>query len=201
MRDTVSSGLSKNRLRVEVIDTYAGFLAVEQAWKSLEDRDPEMTVFLSWDWLAQPFRQNPFRWSVVAVYTRTGDDLIGLLDGFAAGGQLDLSVSLDLIAAIGECDVDLGGLFGGDGNGGSPTVNGVLVPSLDPVDVPDLSDLSQLSPEAQELIGCLRDAFGEEKFDELVAGTYTPTFADFGVLSQCDIDLTQLAELGSLFGQ
>ena len=79
MRDTVSSGLSKNRLRVEVIDTYAGFLAVEQAWKSLEDRDPEMTVFLSWDWLAQPFRQNPFRWSVVAVYTRTGDDLIGLL--------------------------------------------------------------------------------------------------------------------------
>lgn len=79
MRDTVSSGLSKNRLRVEVIDTYAGFMAVEQAWKSLEDRDPEMTVFLSWDWLAQPFRQNPFKWSVIAVYTRNGGDLIGLL--------------------------------------------------------------------------------------------------------------------------
>ena len=54
-------------LRVEVIDTYADFLSAEADWKALEARDPETTVFLSWDWLAQAFRDNPYRWSVLAL--------------------------------------------------------------------------------------------------------------------------------------
>lgn len=70
----------QSRLRVEVIDTYAGFLAAESAWKALEDRDPEMTFFLSWDWLAEAFRDNPYRWSVLAVCAPDGaDGFIGLL--------------------------------------------------------------------------------------------------------------------------
>lgn len=66
------------RLRVEVIDAYADFLTAEADWKALEDRDPEMTVFLSWDWLKQAFRDNPYRWSVLVVHGAEGGYL-GLL--------------------------------------------------------------------------------------------------------------------------
>ncbi|AZV78512.1 GNAT family N-acetyltransferase [Parasedimentitalea marina] len=71
---------AQSRLRVETVDTFAGFQAIEAAWKTLEDRDPEATFFLSWDWLAQAFRDNPYRWSVLAVYAPDGEDVIvGLL--------------------------------------------------------------------------------------------------------------------------
>jgi CelD/BcsL family acetyltransferase involved in cellulose biosynthesis len=70
----------RDRLRVKTIDTYTEFLAVEAAWKDLEDRDPEMTFFLSWDWLGQAFHNNPYRWSVLAVYAQDrGDEIVGLL--------------------------------------------------------------------------------------------------------------------------
>ncbi len=65
-------------MRVEVIDTYPAFLAAEAAWKALEDRDPQTTVFLSWDWMAEAFRDNPYRWSVLAVLAP------GQADGFVA---------------------------------------------------------------------------------------------------------------------
>ncbi|MGY3438666.1 MULTISPECIES: GNAT family N-acetyltransferase [unclassified Marinovum] len=67
-------------LRVEVIDTFDGFKSVEADWKALEAQDPETTVFLSWDWLAQAFADNPFRWSVLAVRAADGSNrLVGLL--------------------------------------------------------------------------------------------------------------------------
>jgi CelD/BcsL family acetyltransferase involved in cellulose biosynthesis len=67
-------------LRVVVIDTLSELLKLENAWKGLEKRDPEATFFLSWDWLVQAFRDNPFRWSVLAAYARGAEDLlIGLL--------------------------------------------------------------------------------------------------------------------------
>ncbi len=70
---------AQNRLRVELIDTYAGFEKAEAAWKALEDRDPETTIFLSWDWLANAFRDNPFQWSVLAVLAPNGAGYVGLL--------------------------------------------------------------------------------------------------------------------------
>jgi CelD/BcsL family acetyltransferase involved in cellulose biosynthesis len=71
---------AQSHLRVETIDTYAEFLAIEAAWKALEDRDPEMTFFLSWDWLGQAFRDNSYRWSVLVVYASAAkDDIVGLL--------------------------------------------------------------------------------------------------------------------------
>lgn len=66
-------------LRVEVIDTYAGFLAAKRDWQALEDRDPQLTVFLSWDWLAQAFRDHPYRWSVLAVRASGKDGFVCLL--------------------------------------------------------------------------------------------------------------------------
>ena len=77
--------LSPNRgigedLRAVVIDTHTDFLKLEAAWKALERRDPEATFFLSWDWLGEAFRKNPFRWTVLAVYAHEQSDrLIGLL--------------------------------------------------------------------------------------------------------------------------
>ena len=66
-------------LRIKVIDNYTGFQAIEKAWKSLEDRDPQFTVFLSWDWLSQAFKDNPFRWSVLAAFAPDTGQLVGLL--------------------------------------------------------------------------------------------------------------------------
>lgn len=67
-------------LRVEIIDTFEGFLAAEADWKKLEARDPEMTFFLSWDWLFHAFRDNPFKWSVLALRAPFGQDgFVGLL--------------------------------------------------------------------------------------------------------------------------
>jgi CelD/BcsL family acetyltransferase involved in cellulose biosynthesis len=69
-----------SHLTFDVIDTYAGFIAAESAWKALQARDPEMTFFLSWDWLAQAFRNNPYRWSVIAIRDpKDNDRLLGLL--------------------------------------------------------------------------------------------------------------------------
>lgn len=52
---------------VEIIDTYAAFEAARPAWQRLMEKDPEATVFLGWEWLAQAFRDNPMKWSVIAV--------------------------------------------------------------------------------------------------------------------------------------
>ncbi|MDA3859254.1 MAG: GNAT family N-acetyltransferase [Roseovarius sp.] len=54
-------------LQVSIIDSYADFVELRDAWQGLERRDPESTVFLTWDWMAQIFRDRPFRWSVIVV--------------------------------------------------------------------------------------------------------------------------------------
>ncbi|MCA0869481.1 GNAT family N-acetyltransferase [Seohaeicola saemankumensis] len=64
-------------LVVDIIDTWAEFRALKPDWQALEARDPQATVFLSWDWLAQAFRDNPGRWRVVIVHG--GDRLVCVL--------------------------------------------------------------------------------------------------------------------------
>lgn len=55
-------------LRVESVETFDGLLALKSEWQRLERLDPENSVFLSWDWLAQAFRPTVGRWRVLAVY-------------------------------------------------------------------------------------------------------------------------------------
>ncbi|MEP2530928.1 GNAT family N-acetyltransferase [Shimia sp.] len=59
-------------LHVEVIDTWADFAALRPAWEQLYDTDPETSVFLSWQWIAQAFSGNTFRWSVLVVRAEAG---------------------------------------------------------------------------------------------------------------------------------
>ncbi|MFC6760609.1 hypothetical protein ACFQFQ_15685 [Sulfitobacter porphyrae] len=66
--DIVAAGTAQGAdLRVEVVDTQAGFAALKEAWQALEQRDPEGTVFLSWDWLREAFTDQLYRWSVLVV--------------------------------------------------------------------------------------------------------------------------------------
>jgi hypothetical protein len=68
------------------------------------------------------------------------------------------------------------------------TSDGILGPIV-------LPDPSTLTAEQQAAIACLQQAFGEETFAQLLAGTYTPQFADLAKLGTCDIDLASLGEL------
>ena len=52
---------------VEVINDHARFTALQTAWQSLEQRDPEATFFLSWAWMAEAFRDTLHQWSVIVV--------------------------------------------------------------------------------------------------------------------------------------
>lgn len=54
-------------LRVDVVDTLAGYDALQEAWQTLEHDDPQGTVFLSWDWLRAAFADQLYRWSVLVV--------------------------------------------------------------------------------------------------------------------------------------
>ncbi|MCZ4255070.1 GNAT family N-acetyltransferase [Sulfitobacter sp. G21635-S1] len=66
--DIVTAGTAQGAdLRVEVVDTQPGFAALKEAWQALEQRDPEGTVFLSWDWLREAFADQLYRWSVLVV--------------------------------------------------------------------------------------------------------------------------------------
>ncbi|MFC3614326.1 GNAT family N-acetyltransferase [Lutimaribacter marinistellae] len=55
-------------IRVARIDRFDAFQRLRDDWQALEARDPEGTVFLSWDWLAQGFRENPGQWMVIAIF-------------------------------------------------------------------------------------------------------------------------------------
>ena len=122
-------------------------------------------------------------------------DLMALLSGFETADEPDFETLLPLHGAFGECGIeifddstDMGG--GTDGSGSSSSDDA-------PIDVPDLSeiDLSSLPPEAQALVVCLQDAFGEETFAGIIAGTYELSLADFGKLSDCGITLANIGEL------
>lgn len=75
--DFEASVLASGRLRVEPVSAWGAFSALRDSWRALEARDPEGTVFLSWDWLAQAFAVNPGRWRVMVVYH--GPRLVGVL--------------------------------------------------------------------------------------------------------------------------
>ncbi|MFG6661581.1 hypothetical protein [Sulfitobacter sp. 915] len=68
------------QLHVEIIDTNEGLLSLKVDWQELEARDPEMTFFLSWEWLAEVFRQHPGRWRVlVARKANEQSSCVGIL--------------------------------------------------------------------------------------------------------------------------
>ncbi|MDF1857153.1 GNAT family N-acetyltransferase [Pseudooceanicola sp.] len=72
--------LPDTALQVSVIDGYADFVKLRKEWQVLERRDPESTVFLTWDWMAQIFRDNLFRWSVIVVRKKgAGDNILCVL--------------------------------------------------------------------------------------------------------------------------
>ena len=58
-------------LRAEVVDNHADFLKSRQDWQALEQIDPQASVFLSWDWMAEAFRDTLYRWSVIVVRKAT----------------------------------------------------------------------------------------------------------------------------------
>ncbi len=60
--------------KVEIIDTFAAFKALRPGWERLMQRDPQAHVFLSWEWLAEAFRANPNRWSVITVRAHSDSD-------------------------------------------------------------------------------------------------------------------------------
>ncbi len=69
MTDQSMTGGSQTGLRVEVVDTITAFNDLRPAWDALQAQDPESTVFLSWEWLAKAFADNPFRWSVLVAWS------------------------------------------------------------------------------------------------------------------------------------
>jgi hypothetical protein len=122
--------------------------------------------------------------------------LFGLLETIEGGGVPDLSASLSLLTAINECGVDLSALVDDNNDG-----------VTDPVDprssVPDLSDfdlsqIDQLPAEAQKLVNCLVEVLGEDEVTSIIDGTYVPSFEDFAAIGQCNIDLSQLGDIGLL---
>lgn len=65
---------------VEVIDTFHAFEELRPGWSRLIEQDSESSVFLSWDWLAEAFRDNPYRWSVlIARHTTEPDNIACIL--------------------------------------------------------------------------------------------------------------------------
>ncbi|TNF21109.1 MAG: GNAT family N-acetyltransferase [Rhodobacteraceae bacterium] len=64
---TLQSQDIRTALTVRIVDTVAGLDALRPAWQALEARDPEATIFLTWDWMARAFRANPYRWSVLVA--------------------------------------------------------------------------------------------------------------------------------------
>ena len=122
-------------------------------------------------------------------------DLMALLSGFRTADEPAFEMLPPLLGAFGECGIelfndstDMGGGTDGSGRSGSDDA---------PIEVPDLSeiDLSSLPPEAQPLVVCLQDAFGQKTFSGIIAGTYELSLADFGKLSDCGITLANIGEL------
>jgi len=67
-------------LRVDVVDTYDGFMALRPVWERLQERDLECTFYLTWKWMAEVLRDNAFRWFVIVVRAPgNGDEAICIL--------------------------------------------------------------------------------------------------------------------------
>jgi hypothetical protein len=124
------------------------------------------------------------------------DVMIGLFGD--SGETPDFNTALDLLDAFSICGLNLDDLLGGAFGDGGDDVDATPEPTISPIVVPDLTTLP---PEAQELIGCLQDALGEDVFNQLLAGTYIPTISDLTALGQCDLDLSALSDIGGLLGQ
>jgi len=65
--NTIPTDAQVLKLEVDVIDTLPALQALRQEWDRLYDADPESSVFLSWAWLNEAFRDNPYRWSILVV--------------------------------------------------------------------------------------------------------------------------------------
>ena len=78
MRHEHSMTRAKGALRVELVDCPDEFYALRDDWDNLHARDPQSGVFLSWDWLAEAFRDNLYRWSVLVARDDDGA-VVGIL--------------------------------------------------------------------------------------------------------------------------
>ncbi|MGO4908110.1 GNAT family N-acetyltransferase [Pseudorhodobacter sp. W20_MBD10_FR17] len=67
MKHAKIGAVSEPELYVDVIDTYEDFLKLQNAWQELESLDPEGTIFLTWDWMAQVLHNKLYRWSILVV--------------------------------------------------------------------------------------------------------------------------------------
>lgn len=72
MKHDKSISVRGSAMQVALIDTHAEFAALRDAWRDLESRDPESTVFLTWDWMNEVFHDKLFRWSVLVVREGAG---------------------------------------------------------------------------------------------------------------------------------
>ncbi|SDD23967.1 GNAT family N-acetyltransferase [Ruegeria marina] len=66
--DILTLAVQASGLRVASVERMEDLTALRDRWRALEGRDPEGTVFLSWDWLERAFSGNPGRWRVLAVF-------------------------------------------------------------------------------------------------------------------------------------
>ena len=125
-------------------------------------------------------------------------DIAVLLDLFVPAGPdappPDLSRTVELLAALQECGVNLEELGGGPP---SPPASGLPgVPDAPGgTDDSEVVDIEDLPPELQEALACLVNMLGEEKIAALLEGTYTPTSTDMEALSTCELDIPRIFEL------
>ena len=91
----------------------------------------------------------------------------GLAQFFGQGGEPPIEV----ITAMLQCGIEIGGPEGDDGGGG---VDGGGV---------------DFSPEE---LGCVMEALGGEAVAEILAGERLPTFGEIAALAGCDLDLEKL---------
>ena len=125
-------------------------------------------------------------------------DIAVLLDLFLPTGPdaapPDLSRTVELLAALQECGVNLEELGGGPPSPPASGLPGVPDAPMG-MDGAEVVDIENLPPELQEALACLVNMLGEEKIAALLEGTYTPTPTDMEALSTCELDIPRIFEL------
>lgn len=66
------------QVSLAAVDGVGDLEALRRDWQALERRDPEASLFLTWDWLASAFARHPGRWKVLTARTPDGT-LVGIL--------------------------------------------------------------------------------------------------------------------------
>jgi hypothetical protein len=127
--------------------------------------------------------------------------MIALVESASSSGTPpDLSQMIAVLDALQTCGVNIEDFMAaddgssdgsGDGSGDGP-VGTIEIPTF------DLSQIDQLPPELQAGVRCLIEAVGgEENAQGLLDGTYQPEASQLFAMLNCDVDLSQLQQLGT----